>query len=577
MDSDIEKIQILPAAEAQKIAAGEVVDRPAALVREFVDNAIDSGATEIDVSIEEGGLKLTEVSDNGCGMSRCDLIHACLKYATSKITKIDDLQTLKTLGFRGEALSAAVAVSYLEIISSTDGKSAWKFIPSIDLEAGKKKDTSLCGSARRQGTTIRAHSIFDKIPARKLFLKNSSSEASYCKKIFSEKALAFPSIAFRFFQDGKLILNYPACGSLKKRFCKVMQNGKNEDFFHEIAAKGEHFSLVIVVGGPELPQQNRRLQFIYANGRRLNDFALQQALEYGTQGWFPNASHPAGSVFIEIDSRYADFNIHPAKLEARFSDPQAIHHCISSALTNFVLQHEKVAAGNISGNFFYDTADVRLDNPNSKNVQPQFAEKIPYKTTNSNLFVTDSAAAEFGKQDKLRYVGRIFDLFIVVEKGPQLFIIDQHAAHERLLYNHLLEKPIPKQELLVPIPFQTESEAEDTFLKAKSAELERLGIVIKGGKGDWRIEALPVLWRLGDVETVREIRSLCEAGVNVAEHWAATIACHAAIKDGSYIDNSTALSIAEESLSLPVMRCPHGRPFVKEITREELLKAVKRI
>jgi DNA mismatch repair protein MutL len=184
--------------------------------------------------------------------------------------------------------------------------------------------------------------------------------------------------------------------------------------------------------------------------------------------------------------------------------------------------------------------------------------------------------------EKARYVGRVFGLFILIEWGNRLYIIDQHAAHERILYNRFLSQPIPKQELLAPIPFSTESDDQDNFLEVKQEELNRLGVEIKkdeeaiGGKDNWYIEALPADWRLGDAATVKEILALQTAGENMAERWAATLCCHASIKDGDYPDDETAFALGMEALKLPDPRCPHGRPIWTEFSREALYKAVRR-
>ncbi|MDR0497690.1 MAG: DNA mismatch repair endonuclease MutL, partial [Treponema sp.] len=245
------KIQILPPEEARKIAAGEVIDRPAALVREFLDNAIDAGGLLIETIIEEGGIRLTEVVDDGGGMGKEDLELCLLAHATSKIRSLEDLKTAETLGFRGEALAAAAAVSRLEILSSRDGREAWK------LTAGEQ---STVQSRRTRGTSIRAMGIYDTIPARKRFLKRSGSEAAACRQIFNEKSLAFPNIAFRFTQDGVLKSFLPPVNSLKERFGQIFLDEQEKVFLYEIAASGKGFSISIVVGGPELHRKDRRLQ-----------------------------------------------------------------------------------------------------------------------------------------------------------------------------------------------------------------------------------------------------------------------------------------------------------------------------
>jgi DNA mismatch repair protein MutL len=333
------KIQVLPPEEARKIAAGEVVERPASLVREFLDNAIDSGAKNIELCIEAGGIKLTEVSDDGCGMSRADLELSIKTHATSKIRSMAELATARTLGFRGEALAAAAAVAELEILSceGEEGASGEAWL----LQAGPDAPDSephIEAARRTRGSSVRTRNLFDSIPARKRFLKREGSEALMCKQIFIDKALAFPEINFRFVQDGKLKLFFPAVKTHKERFASAVLAEKSggasgfSAFLHEIAAHGRGYDLIIVVGGPEIYRDQRREQFIFANGRRINDFSLQQALEYGTQGAFPNGTHPVGAVFLEIDGALADFNIHPAKREARFICAADIHHTLTGTL-----------------------------------------------------------------------------------------------------------------------------------------------------------------------------------------------------------------------------------------------------
>jgi DNA mismatch repair protein MutL len=570
-------IRVLVPEEARKIAAGEVVDRPAALVREFIDNAIDSGAGLIETVLEEGGIRRTEVSDDGRGMGREDLELCSLAHATSKIRSLEDLKTAETLGFRGEALAAAAAVSRLEILSSRDGREAWK----LETGPGEKNPIRLEQGRRSRGTTVRALGLFDTIPARKRFLKREGSEAVSCRQIFNEKALAFPGIAFRFVQEGKLKIFLPPASSLKERFSQIFFTREEGAFLHEIAAAGNGFSVTIVVGGPEIFRNDRRIQYVFANGRRIQDYSLIQAMEYGVQGWFPNGLHPAGAVYIDIDPALADFNIHPAKREARFADPGAIHHEVTRALMDFRRHRDMVfpvppppfpagdtGAERKSGCLAMEAAGFGFAGENTAaGPAPEFwaAEERP------------AYAAGEAAEGRVRYLGHIFGLFILVEKGERLFIIDQHAAHERVLYDRFIAGPIPEQELLVAIPFDTESPEDDRFLKSRKADLAKLGVRVEAGEdGLWRIEALPAGWRLSDAETLREILSLKTAGENMAERWAATLSCREAVKDGDYLDPETALALAEEAFALS-KRCPHGRPIWFEISRDELLKAVKRV
>ncbi|MCL2442339.1 MAG: DNA mismatch repair endonuclease MutL [Treponema sp.] len=574
-------IQILPPEEAKRIAAGEVVERPAALVREFLDNAIDAGAVNIDVSVEEGGCKKVEVSDDGSGMTLEDLELCWLTYATSKIRTLSDLDTMRTLGFRGEALAAASAVARLEIITSKDGRDAWH----LDTGPGENYPPKIEQTRRTKGTTVRALNLFDSIPARKRFLKREGSEAALCRQVFIDKALVFNDISFRYHQDGKLKDFLPGVNSKKERFASALLQVSEKSFLHEINAAGDGFTADIVIGGPELYRNDRRQLFIFANGRRIQDYSLVQALEYGSQGWFPNGTHPVGAIYIDIDPSLADFNIHPAKREVRFRDSGVIHHAISGAVKSFF--HMK-AVSEYSGR-----KDFLAKTPSPQSTPREEVKNETYISlfkdseikhnqvenkmfSNNNLAILASLRLGENQSKDMRYAGRVFGLFILIEWGDKLYIIDQHAAHERILYNKFLKEPIPKQELLSPIPFSTESNEEDLFLETKQEELSRLGVDIKKDGNIWTIEALPADWRTGDAQTIKEILELRSAGENMTNRWAATLCCRAAIKDGDFPDDETAFALGKEALNLPDPRCPHGRPVWTEITKEALFKAVRR-
>jgi DNA mismatch repair protein MutL len=445
------KIQILSPEEARKIAAGEVVDRPAALVREFMDNAIDAGGTLIEVLVEGGGIRRTEVIDNGDGMEQEDLARCWYAHATSKIRTLEDLNTVETLGFRGEALAAAAAVSRLEILTSANGRDAWR------LEVGPGEGPPRLEQARRaKGTSVRALGLFDTIPARKRFLKREGSEGGLCRQVFIDKALAFPEISFRFVQEGSLKLFLPAAASLKERYALALLNRQEGAFLHEINARGPGFSAAVVIGGPELFRRDRRQQYVFANGRRIQDYSLLQALEYGVQGWFPNGTHPIGAVYVDVDPALADFNIHPAKREVRFRDAGAIHHAVTTALGDFTRRRNTAAgmmapkqgefpdppgsAGSFSGAFpgggWAGPGQSRSLAMEALLERPPDFSRLPGRSPPG---VSD-AAPPYGDSPEsaplpgpcsgtLRFAGRLFGLFILIEREDRFFIIDQHAAH----------------------------------------------------------------------------------------------------------------------------------------------------
>ncbi|OHE72564.1 MAG: DNA mismatch repair protein, partial [Treponema sp. GWB1_62_6] len=554
-----------------------------------------------------GGALRTEVSDDGSGMAKEDLEICWLPHATSKITGVEDLQTVETLGFRGEALSAISAVARLEIATSRDGGEAWKL--AVGPAGSPEGEARVERVNRAKGTTIRVAGLFDSIPARKKFLKREAAEAVLCRQALVDKALAFPETEFRYVQDGELRLFLPAVPTRRERFCAALLGDAEARFVHEIFATGEGFSLSVVVGGSEIHRGDRRLQYVIANGRRIQDFSLLQALEYGTQGWFPNGSRPVGAVYVDIDPGLADFNIHPAKREVRFKDAPAIHRATVRALADFV-RRENLGGGSAGHDGAgttergYGFPELREnDGPQvlpqawpaalSDRAGPSYADAMrPQAEIRSGRLAMEALLDERPRFAPLprpavpagdsaagsaRYLGTAFGLFLVAQKDDRLYLIDQHAAHERVIYDRLRARKPVVQELLVPYPFATESEEEDSFLAERSPELAELGILIKReGHGTWLLEGVPDAWKADESETVRSILDLGSSREGMADRWYATMACSAAAKDGDALDDGTAAALAQAAFDLPIPRCPHGRPVWMEITLDELLRAVRR-
>jgi len=320
-------IKALDAETARKIAAGEVIDRPAAVIRELLDNAIDAGASKVQVEISGGGIDRIRVTDNGCGMSREDLAICTDTHTTSKISTAEDLLSLHSLGFRGEALSSIKAVSDLEITSTRSGPAAWK------LQLGKILPARL-----NAGTVVQVENLFENFPARKQFLKRAAVETALCRTIFLDKALPHYRTEMRFITDGELRFLLPPAQSLRERCLAAFSFKEPEALFFEIEGSGEHFSFRIVLGSPDAVRSDKRAIMVFVNGRRITEFGLIQAIEYGSEGYFPNGGHPVAFLFLTVEPSRVDFNIHPAKKEARFQDYGAIHHAVSSAVGPFYRQ-----------------------------------------------------------------------------------------------------------------------------------------------------------------------------------------------------------------------------------------------
>ena len=637
------KVKILNAETARKIAAGEVIDRPASIVRELLDNAVDSGATEINVEIEGGGIDKIRVQDNGCGMSREDLAVAAHPHATSKISTDTDLLNLTTLGFRGEALASIAAVARLTISSGE-----WKMRCSIT------EDHIIEPHSPIAGTVVSSENLFENFPARRQFLKRPASETKMCRQTFLEKALPRPDIAFRLSVDGQLRNDFRAGQSLRERFYEALGIQQSPDLFYEIKGSGFGFSFSLVVGDPCVARQDRKDIYIYVNGRRIAEYSLVQAIEYGTQGYFPNGTHPAAALFAQVQPDMVDFNIHPAKKEARFKDIAGLHHGVSSALREFFralsvrqmksglegTEEERQNAFSFSQESFEspksaaalsDLADLaggssplgtqspapQLD-ASKKSAgfsgaaqswssgqspapqswpsgalpsygagrAPRIVERPKTLRVASPAFsagqnIADAAASWASEQSTaaagFKYIGRALGTFIIVEKNKALYFVDQHAAHERYLFDKIMDGQTQRQPLLVPEKIELESEADDQYMASIADELKRYGFECeRTGDARWAFSSFNSLWKGGITELKKLIFEKRIEPKELIRKIAAMAACRSAVKDGDVIDDAAAVDLAKKAFALPDPHCPHGRPCWTVVTKDKLFELVKR-
>lgn len=636
------KVKILNAETARKIAAGEVIDRPASIVRELLDNAVDSGATEINVEIEGGGIDKIRVQDNGCGMSREDLAVAAHPHATSKISSDTDLLNLTTLGFRGEALASIAAVARLTISSGE-----WKMRCSIT------EDHIIEPRSPIAGTVVSSENLFENFPARRQFLKRPASETKMCRQTFLEKSLPRPDIAFRLSVDGQLRNDFRAGQSLRERFYEALGIQQSPDLFYEIKGSGSGFSFSLVVGDPCVARQDRKDIYIYVNGRRIAEYSLVQAIEYGTQGYFPNGTHPAAALFAQVQPDMVDFNIHPAKKEARFKDIAGLHHEVSSSLREFfrALSVKQMKSG-LDGtesqpqNDLADLASPRSaasladladlaggasapqswSGNNSSGAQswpsgalpsygagraPRIAERpqnlrVASPTFSAGQNIADaaaswpceqstdfstfqqayespkSAAASWASEQStdaagFKYIGRALGTFIIVEKNKALYFVDQHAAHERYLFDKIMDGQTQRQPLLVPEKIELESEADDQYMESIADELKRYGFECeRTGDAQWAFSSFNSLWKGGIIELKKLIFEKRIEPKELIRKIAAMAACRSAVKDGDLIDDAAAIDLAKKAFALPDPHCPHGRPCWTVVTKDKLFELVKR-
>lgn len=598
---------------ARKIAAGEVIDRPNAIIRELMDNAIDSGATSITVEIAGGGIDKIRIVDDGCGMTKEDLKACAHPHATSKIATETDLLNLSTMGFRGEALASIAAVARLSITSG-----GYKMRASITEDHIIEETTPI------KGTIVQAEGLFENFPARRQFLKRPATEGLMCKNTFIEKAMACPQINFKFINDGEIKLNLPATESLKDRF--ILSNSYSEDkaLFYELKnqASGNNpdWSFTVIIGEPAISRSNKKDIYIYTNGRKIQEYSLVQAVEYGAMGFFPNGTYPVATVFINMNPQLVDFNIHPAKKEARFYDISDLHHGLSSTIKNFFQSYtranfdENKPADEVrqENTFNFDSLPSLNNSTSSSASQGNYQKHISYTSTNhydrsfndfrSKYFSspanqkeeifpvkqisTESLAQQalqeatgkfISEKNEVRFIGRCLGTFLLAEKAGNLFIIDQHAAHERLLFDKIMNSQGKKQSLLIPYKIHTESKSQDNQLEKLKEKLSNIGFETeKKEDGYWEITSIPERWTgteydlrtlifVKQVEPEQIIRSI-----------AAMTACKAAVKDGYFLDDETSAKLVDQAFSLPDPHCPHGRPIYTVLSREKLFELVKR-
>jgi len=610
---------------ARKIAAGEVIDRPAAVIRELLDNAIDAGSSKVQVEISGGGIERIRVTDNGCGMSREDLAICTDTHTTSKISTAEDLLSLHSLGFRGEALSSIKAVSNLEITSTRSGPAAWK------LQLGKIFPARL-----NAGTVVQVENLFENFPARKQFLKRAAAETALCRTVFLDKALPHYTIEMRFITDGELRFLLPSTQSLRERCLAAFSFKEPETLFFEIEGNGEHFSFRIVLGSPDVVRSDKRAIMVFVNGRRITEFGLTQAIDYGGEGYFPNGGHPVAFLFLTVAPSRVDFNIHPAKKEARFQDYSAIHHAVSSAVGSFYRQHTVASLlkekydpgltrpldfqrGESDGNLKQQSGvqseyGNRQDGYGSAFRQIAATAAVPYSAgghiipppaamgtsfadeawesisyaaaTGSVAQGTAPVASETAPYMQnppdippadFKLLGQVAGTFIAVEKNDALYLIDQHAAHERIIFEQLQHNIGGVQELLIPYRIITSSEEDDAFIRKHRELLCKAGFALADeGSGVWQVTAVPARWTGSERDLIRDITGVRKNAGDILYQILASAACRAACKDHAILDPVTQQRIAAQAFELPEPICPHGRPIWIVLTREELFKRVKR-
>ena len=596
---ELHAIRLLDEQVAGRIAAGEVIDRPFSIVRELLDNAIDAGADEIDVELHSGGLGLVAVRDNGHGISRADLDHVALRHATSKIVDERDLQRVTTLGFRGEALASIAACARLEVISRTPAAAA---AMRLVASSGRRQVT---GAAAAAGTRVQVTRLFADLPARRRFLRRPGTETALCRRMLLEKALAHPKVTFRLTVDGGPDTALPATTPLQRVADSLGGRVAPSDLF-QAQRRFADFHVTVIGARPELAGRDRSRLMVFVNRRRIQQFGLAQAVEYGYAALLPGGRHPVACLFVEIAPQLVDFNVHPAKREARFRNlaplHQAVVRVVQEVAPQFGHRSPLAAAGTpAAGRLPFTPARPPAPVPSAPPAQPKpDPVAAPAVTAAADLasatgdavpgpavtvipgpsaLPTERAATRVmpDVSGGLRYVGQALGLFLLVEIGSSLYFVDQHAAHERVLYEELRRRAFPVQQLLLPIELELEPAAVEAVSGACGL-LRELGIVIeREARRPARITALAeplhqlsAEWLADYVAGVRGSEADLERAV------LADMACKLAVKDGEVLDQEAATTIVRRSFTIDLQHCPHGRPLWYSVARQQLVKQVGR-
>ena len=631
------KINVLPKQLAELIAAGEVVERPASVVKELLENSIDAGADNITVEIKNGGISYIRITDNGCGISRDDIRNAFVSHATSKISTSEDLESIFTLGFRGEALASVSAVARVEVMTKTaDDEIGTRYV----IESGE--EISLDDAGCPNGTTIMVRDLFYKTPARMKFLKKDVTEANAVAGVVDRIALSHPEVSLRFIREGKQVLITSGNSDLHTCIREVFGKEFSSDLIYaEYSGQGVEVSGY--VSKPSASRPNRNMQFFFLNNRLIKTGTGSAALSEGYKNSIMVGKFPSCVLNIKINPSLVDVNVHPAKTEVRFSDERLIFNAVYFACKNALAKGDTPKQVKEIAKDYYKAPEKApeqikivqkpepatdfwqhipkkaepvkvLETPAVKIefVEPEVTEEIkttavasapvdiPHKEEKTEDILLESPAkVEITKpqievaelkpvfdEEEFHLVGEAFKTYIICEYKGKMVIIDKHAAHERIIYEKLKRDNVERTPQLLLLPVTVTLSKEEY-----SAVLENLELINSAGfdaedfgNGCIIVRECPMEITADDVQDV-----ICEIAGRFVEKkqdvmfekldWIFhSVACRSAIKAGNFTSRLEMERFAKQLLSMPDIRyCPHGRPVLIEMTQRELEKNFGRI
>ena len=611
----MKKINVLTNEMANKIAAGEVVERPASVIKELVENSVDAGATNLIIEIKNGGISYIRVTDNGCGISPEDIKTAFLPHATSKIVNEDDLFSIKTLGFRGEALASIAAVSNVEIMSKTEDENGTK----LEISGGRFLSEETVGCP--VGTTVVVKNLFFNTPARMKFLKKDSTEASYITDIVERLVMSNPHISVRYIVDEKEKLFVSGDGELKSCIYAIYGRDYAKGVL-EVSNSNQAIKISGYVGKKELSRGNRAFQSVFVNGRYVKNRAITAVVENAYKNNIMVGKFPFYVMNIEIPFEMVDINVHPTKQEVKFVNERQVCDEVYWAVKNALLKENDQIREKIKSRYVtfdrpvtvekpkveqteikIETKPVNVERPQFTPVkkvevsvpeefkpkaEPRVAVQQPPKNTDTaevlKRFHAEEPKIEFEEEEQkfsYKIIGQLFDTYVILELDNEVLLMDQHAAHERMIYEKLTrmndEKDMAYQMLLSPVAI-TLSASEYDAVDSKKEALEKYGFVVEDfGSNTILVRQVPVSLRDDDIKNVI-LDIINNSSTDYMEENIHTIACKAAIKankklSDKEINELVRLFVAEGGVNT----CPHGRPIIVKITKYELEKMFKRI
>lgn len=610
------QIKVLSKELSELIAAGEVVERPASAVKEMIENSLDAGSKRITVEIERGGITYIRITDDGSGIAREDVRTAFFRHATSKIKSQRDLESIKTLGFRGEALASLSAVARVEMLTKTADEEYGTYYV---IEGGE--EVLLEDSGCPKGTTIIVRDLFYNTPARMKFLKKDATEGAAVAGVVARVAISNPDVCFKFIRDSKQVFLTPADGLLKSAIYGVLGKEYCKDLL-EVNGEDGAIKVMGYCSAPFACRASRAGQYIYLNGRLVISKTVIAAAEQAYKNSIMVGKFPAFVLFVDMPYESVDVNVHPAKTEVRFADEKAVFSAVYAAVKGALsvsAPRPQISLENKPKDTFFANMDTgrfkqiaaNIDNKKDFNQSGLNDDNMPFflrkdfvghiqseershdnerakptfvKTQNTVSFTPDIKQDENPITDGVILIGEAFNTYIIAQKDESVFILDKHACHERILFNKLkTETKIESQPLLAPISVHL-SDRQYSAILENGETLLKAGIEVEDfGNETVIVRAVPAALSKEDVsdiltEAAENLLSGDSGEISIIDDILHTVACKAATKAGYISSKEELLTLAKRVLeNNDILYCPHGRPVAIELKKRELEKRFGRI